>query len=401
MGRVKTWALAEQEQGFSSNNTRVCSKCIDDVGLRRSIRREGAHGQGCSYCPTGTEGTKSVRFNDFMHLLVKGIGTEWGDPANEGLGWRDGQWDGATYDAYDFFQGGMLDLTFRDEGLIADVVDSFGDRAWCRLNPYQLSPAEALSAGWKEFVRIIKHESRYVFFRMEGNSRQLDINEIPPAYFLDALGSVIASCRLYKTLDAGTTVQRIRLRKRGEKLTTAGDLGPPPLKYATAPNRMSAAGISAFYGAFDKETAIAETVGPGENRRYATLGHFRTLRELRVVDLTTLPRLPSIFEENARVRRDGILFLREFLSDFRKPVKKDGKEHIEYVPTQVVAEYLRFVHRSPMGHAIDGIVYTSSRKTKRDACVIFVGPDGVRGMADDDNDEVLALEKVESFSLKK
>ena len=33
--------------------------------------------------------------------------------------------------------------------------------------------------------------------------------------------------------------------------------------------------------------------------------------------------------------------MKDFIADFQKPVAHDGKEHFEYVPTQVVTEYLR------------------------------------------------------------
>lgn len=71
-----------------------------------------------------------------------------------------------------------------------------------------------------------------------------------------------------------------------------------------------------------------------------------------MIDLTTFPRLHSIFEENTRVRREGIQFLREFLGDFRKPVKKDSRESPSSTfSTQVVAEY-------------DGPIALSARQTR-------------------------------------
>lgn len=39
--------------------------------------------------------------------------------------------------------------------------------------------------------------------------------------------------------------------------------------------------------------------------------------------------------------RGGLLFLREFVKSITLPVVHDGREHIEYVPTQVLTEYFR------------------------------------------------------------
>jgi hypothetical protein len=39
----------------------------------------------------------------------------------------------------------------------------------------------------------------------------------------------------------------------------------------------------------------------------------------------------------------------------------DGREHIEYVPTQVVAEYLRYVFKDGAGEEIQGVAWESSK----------------------------------------
>jgi RES domain len=64
-----------------------------------------------------------------------------------------------------------------------------------------------------------------------------------------------------------------------------------------------------------------------------------------------------------------LLFLFSFARDLSKPVILDGREHIEYVPTQVVTEYMR---RLPDA-AIDGILHASAQSAGT-SCVIFCGP---------------------------
>ena len=61
-----------------------------------------------------------------------------------------------------------------------------------------------------------------------------------------------------------------------------------------------------------------------------------------MIDMTALPELPSLFEDVAQ-RYDTVLFLRRFAEDIVLPIELDGREHIEYVPTQVFTEYLRYV----------------------------------------------------------
>ena len=51
------------------------------------------------------------------------------------------------------------------------------------------------------------------------------------------------------------------------------------------------------------------------------------------------------------------MFLGGFARDIAKPIVRDERVHQEYVPTQVVTEFIRFVLR-PVG---DGVAYASAR----------------------------------------
>jgi hypothetical protein len=79
-----------------------------------------------------------------------------------------------------------------------------------------------------------------------------------------------------------------------------------------------------------------------------------------VVDLTTAPASPSILERGATHERGDSDFLLGLITDVSKPIEKANRIHIEYAPTQVVAEYIR--HKLMLdGRHIDGIMYSSSR----------------------------------------
>jgi hypothetical protein len=94
---------------------------------------------------------------------------------------------------------------------------------------------------------------------------------------------------------------------------------------------MSPAGVAMFYGADDAATAIAE-IGAHSSQRFAVLGEFETTRDLTVLDLTTLPRVPSLYTEAGRTaQRYDLIFLHNFAADLAKPIALDGREHIEYV----------------------------------------------------------------------
>jgi len=121
----------------------------------------------------------------------------------------------------------------------------------------------------------------------------------------------------------------------------ASTLGSPPLMRASA-NRMSPAGISMFYGCDDIPTVVAE-IGSHTAKRFAVIGAFETTRLLQMINLAALPLVPSVFDPEQRKYYYELMFLHGFARDLRAPVALDGREHIEYVPTQVVTEYMRWL----------------------------------------------------------
>lgn len=147
-------------------------------------------------------------------------------------------------------------------------------------------------------------------------------------------------------------------------------MGPPPRNVANSSSRMSPPGIPMFYGAFDEETALLETIRK-EGTHTVTTATFETLLPLKVLDLSDLPLVPSLFDPNSRHRRTGIKFLRSFVTDVAKPIDRGGSEQTEYVPTQIVTEYFRHVFRDAKGDPISGIAHPSSRKQGRVCCVLF------------------------------
>jgi hypothetical protein len=79
-----------------------------------------------------------------------------------------------------------------------------------------------------------------------------------------------------------------------------------------------------------------------------------------VLDLSELPSVPSIFAAS-REQRGALQFLWEFVKSITAPVVHDGREHIDYVPTQILTEYFRERVKGSDGSALNGIVYPSAR----------------------------------------
>ena len=131
-----------------------------------------------------------------------------------------------------------------------------------------------------------------------------------------------------------------------------------------------------FYGADNEKTAFVETFEPSAKKEKAmSFATFRSTRPLRLLDLARIPSIPSLFDETRYDDRMSLIFLHGFKRDAVKPVVRDGSEHYEYVPTQIVAEFFRHVFALRGGNRLDGIRFQSSRPGGTICYSLFLGAD--------------------------
>jgi hypothetical protein len=71
------------------------------------------------------------------------------------------------------------------------------------------------------------------------------------------------------------------------------------------------------------------------------------------------------------VSRHNRYFLHKFINDLVAPVSKDGREHVDYVPTQIVSEYFRYKFKSEKGSGIKGIKYPSVKDSGGTNLAVF------------------------------
>ncbi|MGR6858951.1 HEPN-associated N-terminal domain-containing protein [Aliivibrio salmonicida] len=324
MGRVKHFMMEEEVRGFYSVGDKyLCSGCVGEKDLALYVRKNGHRGE-CTYC--GNKLRNVVHFDLMMERLIASIFQEYGDPNNVGVAWDRG-WCGDVFDSYDLLD--RIGIPFESMVLQDDVLTSLEGKEWCKQDFYQLSPSQAYIFGWKKFVDLVKHKSRYSFYRTIEENEYGGYEEIPAQYFMDSLSGIVDSLNLYKTLPVNSSVIRVRIHARKEKWNTAKQLGSPPLECSTYANRMSPSGISMFYGAFDRRTAIAETYEITNEDKVATVGTFELTRDLKFIDFSELPNQEGFFSGVERSYRHKLAFIYEFLDDLTAPVSKDGLEHIE------------------------------------------------------------------------
>ena len=355
MGQTKRRIDREMEHGYTTIDSRVCNHCVTDKHIRQFIKRMGEESE-CDYC--GKSGKTTVEFNEFIEFLLEQINGVYGNPNDDLVDFEDAE----SFNIIELLSNLDTEIT-NQESLRNDIEESLSDRIWCE-KYYQYDESDALQAGWEKFAEIAK-KCRFTYHQFDDEN--LD-EPIRPSEFLDALSYVISRIGLYKTLTKGTFVYRARTESK--KLTKASELAPPSASEAIYPNRMSPSGIPMFYGAFDVGTTIKEIYSENQKEKIFTVAKFKLLKDIVLVDLSKIPPFLNFFEE-ADYNNQHIDFLNEFAKAISAPIEEDGQKYIDYVPTQIITEHLRYVHcRKNDNQKIYGIIYPSSKSGKK-SIVIF------------------------------
>lgn len=368
MGIAKQWMLEQFERGYMQADGQICANCVNDPALVQWVE-DNATTTECSFCGTESDAPVAAEFDSFVGVVLTGIRFNWNHPDDEGIAYisAEGGYQASITDSREVLR--HYDIS-DNEDVIRAIVRSIGDNGWVERDYYVGDTSQRLSWGWDHFKEVVKHQTRYVFLTPEDD----DHSEVPPSQMLAAIGSTIVEdlSDLALITTVPTDADLIRIRIGAGTYATGAEIGTPPAQFANQSNRMSPAGIPMFYGAFDVDTARAETLDPHQHGgQIMSIGSFRAVRDLKVLDLADLPDIPSVFWEGGHQLIHPLRFLHAFAGDIVQPIARDGREHIEYVPTQVVTEYFRRVFRDADDRPIDGIVYSSSRHPGGRAFVLF------------------------------
>lgn len=243
-------------------------------------------------------------------------------------------------------------LMTRYKELNKDLVDVFGEHWWVEKEPFVISLVDELSLKWQQFSNDVMHRQRFTFLANK------EFNGVPETTdnglfdILTEIGSIIHKYGVCKELNEDTVIYRVRpLTKRVDHVFK--EITCPP-DLSAKQNRMSPAGISMFYGGFDKEIALKEGRANSDGKGCCFLtGEFLPLRPLKVLDLTALPQNITFWLEGF----EEVAFLKSFHKEITRHIDHDDRIHVEYVPSQVFTEYLRYMY---IATPLDGMVYNSS-----------------------------------------
>lgn len=342
--------IEQEERGYGCIDKVVCENCVGDYALKQFITDNGNEGT-CDYC--NNEGV-CIDVESLIGKIMDGIRFEY-EEAVACMGVEKREFIGAdTWDTYDLLYDELgPDMELNDD-LMDDIVQTVSDTTWCERDPYQLRESKERSSMWNSFSQMVKTRTRYVFFRMPEQDKY---EEEAAFLILDHISDEIEKLGLIKSLASENKFYRGRMHYGNTKIEIAKDLCSPPHEKAKS-NRMSAEGISIFYGAGNEKTAITEIYN--SKYRFATTAIFQNLYNIQVIDLTQISNIPypSLFDDESCGYRESLTFLRELNDNLTRPIEL--MESLEYVPAQIVAEYFRFLY-TYHDKSIDGIIYRSSK----------------------------------------
>lgn len=314
----------------------VCVACTTNPHLKAWIEGNGAEGV-CGFCGSEEHAIADVaRFVDHVDGVIRRNYS----PSDE-----DGD---VAASVISMVAGISRDLA----SLVTNVTrdDETPGHSFYEYGPLALRgrwPHEHLDR-WQQLKQIVKHEARFL-----GSATRPILDTL--------LGGLDGFCGgvAIRELTAENVVFRGRLARSHREAdewfkAPANNLNAPPRDKATA-GRMNGAGIRVFYGALQERIAVAELRPPIGS--YVVVGSFAPTRALRIVDLGVLGE-PFEYEDMFSPRFEEVstrlAFLEMLEQEISLPVQPHDQE-LEYITTQLVAEYVRVV----LG--LDGVAYRSAQ----------------------------------------
>ncbi|MET3708867.1 RES domain-containing protein [Arthrobacter sp. UYEF6] len=373
MGGAKREWEARMERGWSASDERVCAACVADYALKEAVRAQETTDDGpCSSC--GRE--LSAPFDALLEAFVDGISFLYDDALNSvPFVSSEGGFVGATtWDTWDLLEE-FYDC-FEDEvsdKIIEELRARMDPKDWVDRDDPDYGPRALLDEAWLQFCLAIKHDTRFVFWleSIPKDSVEQASWQIAPAAALRHVGNMLDELGLFKEYEKDQLFFRARTFPRDREVpSSAKSLGTPSQHISLQGNRMSPAGIPMFY-AGESEAVALDEVSVRTANRAASVGKFASTQRFSVVDLTDIPPVPSPFDQERRHQGWMISFLESFVEKISEPIQM-GRDQVDYVPTQVMTEYLLRIHWGR--DKIHGIRYPSAAH-EGGVCVVLVVSD--------------------------
>ena len=345
-----------------SDENFICCDCVGDVLLAELMKDCGEVKQ-CSYCD-------NVQAGESLAAVASRVDEVYREFYSYGESYPvfHGDSDKPDYEQQGDWPEDILDMMIKpsdttiavdicaylsgEEGyaVMSDGADALYDKTSC----YQHID---VGAGlhyelWHNFSEDIKHGAR--FFSLDAPSTLSQVfDDINSCFSTEGEKPIRMQpvCEVFRCRKANS-IDEIKFISSSPQT----ELDAPP-KHVAKSGRMNPLGVSIFYGAFDKDTCIAE-LRPAVGEKIIC-GTFMLNRPLKVFDFTILNKVYnelSIFDPQYAEKLSQLEFLRNFESIISKAFLPSDSD-LEYLPLQAMTEYLsRYVDGG-----VDGIIYPSAQ----------------------------------------
>lgn len=348
-----------------------CVNCFQDDDIREFINGLANVGD-CDYC--GSRGAHAGLLATVGNFVRQGLARAYGNASHvEVRDYRDEDYlnrSSATRVLED--NAGIVESA-REASLARDLLNAFDTEA-SRWDSVWLEDGDALivpnrgfcdfygivendyESAWNTFKSTVMHEMRFFDIGVQRQDLIAPVSNLFPD-----LGG---------TLETNTTVYRARVADERWPETPwefQQALGPAPL-HLTKHSRMSPPGISYLYVSGNTDTCMSEIQPNVGNEVW--VARFTVLSDIKLLDLTRLPsiKIPSIFSSHYN---SALTWAEDFLKDFLAEIGQPPKSNdnlLEYIPTQVLAEYIR-------AQGYQGIKYNSAQHPGGVNYVLYCSPD--------------------------
>ena len=362
-------------------DSRLCHRCVGEKTLKSTIKKIGTMAD-CSFC---RKRVKTISLDQAAEIFDKVFEQNFVRTEDEPTGMEytmskesDYQWERSGEDIVELLQEvGHIEPEVAESirQLLEDKHFDFDEAAMGEEGDFapdsrytdRKVESDEFHSEWRSFEESLKTKSRYFSKRatltlltlFNGIHRSTTVGNRPVILTAGPGTSITSLFRARVFQDEGKLVRAL---ERPDL-----EIGPPPPAAAVA-GRMNARGISTFYGATDREVALSE-VRPFVGSRVIT-AKFDLLRPILLLDLKALSEVSasgSLFDDNHRYQMAKANFLQSLSQKMTAPVLPDA-EIFEYLPTQVIAEYLA----SQVKPELDGILYPSAQtKNGKNNVVLF------------------------------
>ena len=343
---------------------KVCADCFEEEGIKQYINHHSDE-KKCDFCDN--QKGKSLTFSKLMDFIFGKISERYTSPNLANIPYARGFiFPGQEIEDLLF----ELNLGVKTNKVWEKVVGYLGYDNWIR-EDWNAPDNYILEFRWENFCDFVKTKKRF-FFRKEESSK-----------IISDLEKLIEENKLIKKLEPETIFYRARAFKKNEPKPEYNikTFGPPKSEdIMNKSSRMSPAGIPLLYCSKEQKTAYKEILDSSKKCYYILVCPFKPKKPIYIVDFTKIKhrKIPSYFDENVSLEtRDELIFLKDFSEEISKKIEKDGREHTEYVPTQIITEFLKDIKFK--NHKIMGIGYKSA-VTKGTSYALFFE----RGWHDED-----------------